>query len=446
VVEISEKVQRRLAQLFALMGSDNAHEREAARVKLDGTLRKHRKNWNDLMEILKTGSYDSVGDADDDDDQNETREQANQDFCALELVQYALQQYVDLKPHEYIAVALWVLHTHVFNQFLISPRLGIVSPVRECGKTTLLALVEVLSAQAQRTDGITAAAIYRMIDQMRPTLLVDEADNLGLATDGPLRAVLNSGHRKGGAITRVIKDRPKRFSTFCPMAIAAIGSLPLPIMARSIVIHMERTDGARPLRRLKERDIDDANSDVNIIYRQVFHWAKNVNLDLDPEIPREFRNRQADNWRPLFAIADSFGPTWGAAAREAAFALKRGYHDEDIGVMMLSDIRTIFDELATDRISSEQLVESLNNMEGAIWSEWRGMHDDQQPRQLSQGQLAQILRPFQIRSRSIWPRHRHGKSRKGYLRGQFETAWTSYCSQHHTTSCRRRQTSVRALR
>src|SRR5262245_16528454 len=170
---------------------------------------------------------------------------------------------------------------------MFTPRLSLVSPVRGCGKTSLLALIEVWSRRAQRMDGVTAAAIYRMVDSTHCSLLVDEADHLGLMVNGPLRAAFNSGHRKGGKIIRVIRDQPKRFSTFAPMAVAAIGILPLPIMARSVVIHMERSDGTHILKRLEAREIEDPNSELNIVYRQVLQWAKTVTLDPNPEMPRE---------------------------------------------------------------------------------------------------------------------------------------------------------------
>jgi len=111
-----------------------------------------------------------------------------------------------------------------------------------------------LVARVLKTDGITPAAIYRLVDAKRPTLLVDAADNLGLGSIGPLRAVLNSGHRRGGSITRFVGDRPRQFSTFAPLALAAIGNLPLPVMHRSIIVQMDRHDGARELRRFDEND------------------------------------------------------------------------------------------------------------------------------------------------------------------------------------------------
>ena len=193
-------------------------------------------------------------------------------------------------PAEYVAVALWVLHTHVCDRYLITPRLAIISPVRGCGKTTLLATLELLAARPLRTDGVTAAALYHLIQAQRRTLLIDEADNAALGRNGPLRAVLNSGHRKGGAITRVIGGAPRQFSTFAPVAIAAISALPLPILARAVVINMQRSDGAKNLRRL---DDADAQVDFDTVYRHVFMWTQTAKLNPDPypNIPAELRTR-----------------------------------------------------------------------------------------------------------------------------------------------------------
>jgi hypothetical protein len=75
-----------------------------------------------------------------------------------------------------------------------------VSPVRGCGKTVLVELIEALVPKPEKADTITAAAIYHIIDERHPTVLLDEGDNidLTLATNGIFRAVLNSGHRGGG--------------------------------------------------------------------------------------------------------------------------------------------------------------------------------------------------------------------------------------------------------
>jgi hypothetical protein len=303
--------------------------------------------------------------------------------------------------------------------------------VRGCGKTTVLRFIELLGRNPERMDGTSPAAIYWLIEQAHPTLLVDEADNLGLLTSGALRAIMNSGHLAGGGIGRVISGEYRKFSTFSPMAVAAIGSLPLPLMHRSIVVHMGRTD--KHLERLPEGN-DQTGADfetLNYIYGRVVSWAAGAKLSNDPNLPRDLRNRQADNWRPLIAIADnidSLGETgWSGRAREAALTFVRTFHDEDAGVILLDDCRTIFNRKGADRMASESLLVALLEMESNwSWSEWRGTHDDRQPRKLSIGELARLLRPFQIRPRSLRISG-SPKTRKGYFRQQFEGAWARYC-------------------
>jgi putative DNA primase/helicase len=131
----------------------------------------------------------------------------------------------------------------------------------------------------------------------------------------------------------------------------------------------------------------------------------------------------------LIAIADTFGPEWSRRARDAAIAFAGAHQDEDAGVLLLHDIRCIFDQRRVDRLSSEELVAALNDIEDSMWCEWRGLRGDQQPRRLSQGGLARMLMPFGIRPRTIWPPDRRpvSKSKKGLLREQFEGAWRSYC-------------------
>ena len=58
----------------------------------------------------------------------------------LELVHHILQEWIDVQPHEYIEIALWILHAHVFDHFEVTPRLALLSPVRGCGKSNLLKL------------------------------------------------------------------------------------------------------------------------------------------------------------------------------------------------------------------------------------------------------------------------------------------------------------------
>jgi hypothetical protein len=228
---------------------------------------------------------------------------------------------------------LWILHTHIFDRYDVTPRLALLSPVRGCGKTTLLMLLELLAADSYRSDNVTGAAIYYLLDREPHTLLMDEGDNLGLLNNPVLRSVFNSGHRRGGGISRYVSGRSRKFPTFAPLAVAAIGDMPLPLLHRAVIINMQRSP--TQMARLDERD------PVLLAARgEISRWAAACRLDPEPAMPGSLRNRAADNWRVLFAIADNLG--YGEAARAAAVSLIANRPDEDIGVIALTDIRIVF--------------------------------------------------------------------------------------------------------
>jgi hypothetical protein len=329
----SEKWRDKLRKLHALMGSDNASESEAARRKILEMLAYNKKTWNDLPALLAAGGgEESLRDPDEPPDppwSGDTTTEQN----PFDLVCSILQEHLHLKHSpEFIALALWAMHTHVFDRFAHTPRLALLSPVRGCGKTAVLEVLEQLVMRPVRFDHTTAAAAYRIIDGKRPALLFDEFDNQELNKPGPLRAVLNSGHGRKGVKMIVEKGQERRFSTFAPAAFATIGALPLPLMHRSIVIRMERAPHSV---RLKRFDSDDESQQAHFgdIYAAIFRWARQVKLDRDPAMPAKLHNRRADNWRVLLAIADACGR--GDLARKAALEMSREHQDEDAAVELL---------------------------------------------------------------------------------------------------------------
>jgi hypothetical protein len=350
----------------------------------------------------------------------------------LELVRYVLESYVDLKPHEYVTAALWILHTHVFDRFTITPRLALLSPVKGCGKSKLLLIAEHLTANPERHDNISAASIFRLIEMSPGTLLLDEGDNLGLKIDRNIRAVLNSDHLRGGHITRVIRGAPQAFSTFAPVAIAAIGTLTLPLLHRSIVLQMHRTLQTN-LKTMELMNTSEETARLEKLHRHIVAWAQNVKFRPEPPLPKVLHGRAADNWRVLIAIADSFGAACWKTAREAAIIFAAGSGDEDALILLLYDIRTIFRLDNLDRIKSAVLVRKLIELEDGvgIWGAWRGENDDRSPHEITQPEIASLLRRLDgLRPQTIFERgsrRSRGPSGRGYYRKQFEPWWKIYC-------------------
>src|SRR5262249_62362003 len=58
------------------------------------------------------------------------------------------------------SVALWVLHAHAHDCFLISPVLGITSPTPECGKSTLLTIVGAMVPRALTASNISTSSVF----------------------------------------------------------------------------------------------------------------------------------------------------------------------------------------------------------------------------------------------------------------------------------------------
>ena len=425
---------RRIRQLFLLLNSPNPNEASNARDKLERMLLKWNLKWEDIAACISIAN---------EDDERRAREASaaragnaatasaptttdgGSHINVLDLILRLIELHIDITPNERMAVALWILHTYVFGRFTITPRLALLSPVRGCGKTTLLTMLELLCSDPYKDDNITPASIYHLLGTREYTLLLDEGDNLGLFSNHVLRSVFNAGHRRGGSITRFISGRPRRYTVFAPLATAAIGTLPLPLMHRSVIINMQRHPPGGP----KLQRLDEFDPTFPKVRGLVQRWASNCKLESDPGMPTELHNRAADNWRVLLAIADDL--QHDQIARTAAVALNAYMLDEDPAIVALTDIRYVFDERGVDRISSAELVTAMHALD-SLWLDWRGFRDDRPPHKLNQSELARLLRPFNIRPRSIWPAHRrrvdkHLKSQKGYWRVDFDRAWRAYC-------------------
>jgi hypothetical protein len=157
---------------------------------------------------------------------------------ALDDVVGFVRRFVVLDEAQADAVALWTAHTHAFAAASATPYLAVTSATKESGKTRLCEALELVVARPWLTSRTTAAALARKVDKLAPTLLLDESD---AAFNGDreyaevLRGLLNSGHRRGGAVSVCVGQGAsldvRDFSTFCPKLIAGIGSLPTPFKA-----------------------------------------------------------------------------------------------------------------------------------------------------------------------------------------------------------------------
>src|SRR5688500_12348984 len=115
------KTRKRVRQLHALCGSDNEAEATVARRKLIELLRMHGKTWNDLDAILAM----DVPTAEPTPDLRDAwvDPYAGTSITVSDLVRQVIARHVALEEHEYDALALWAIHTHLYERFMFTPRL-----------------------------------------------------------------------------------------------------------------------------------------------------------------------------------------------------------------------------------------------------------------------------------------------------------------------------------
>lgn len=338
----------------------------------------------------------------------------------LDDITRAVTRFVSLPKEAADAVALFAVNAHAHDAGDISPILCVNSAVKRSGKTTLLSVLSAFVPRHLFTSNITPAGIFRIVQEFKPTLLIDEADSF-LALSDETRGLLNSGHnRKTAVIIRLVGDNhePRAFSTWCPKAIALIGKLPDTLADRSIIVTMKRKGKGDKVERFRVRKLKE----LEPLCRQAARWAKDnlVALSLaDPEVPDALDDRAADNWRPLLAIADLAGGDWPARARKAALALSSDdtRTDSEIGVLLLGDLRAIFEKRDVDRLASSEILKDLIALEERPWSDWR------HGRPLTARHLAKLLEPFGIKPDVLWI---GGTTVRGYGKDKMEDAFLRY--------------------
>ena len=335
-----------------------------------------------------------------------------------EALKATIKRYMRMSDAEADVCALWVILSWAIDKFCKAPRLAITSPTKGCGKTTLLTLLSKLCRKPLRSGSTTPSVLFRVIEILHPTFLLDESEKF-LAIGSEFHALLNQGHARGDFALRNVGDshEPRMFDTFCLAAFARNGRIPDDLEQRSIVIELQRRLPGERLDVL----CDDRAEDLHNLARMCARWSDDYSDDIsgiEPDMGGLI-NRTADNWRPLFTIADLIGLDWPARIREAAGILIGTEPDSDDSVL-LADIKTTFEAKGADRLSSEEICEALVAMEGRPWAEY-----GKSGKPISKNQLAKRLRRFKIVPDTI----RIGSTTaKGYYRRQFQEPWDRYLS------------------
>jgi uncharacterized protein DUF3631 len=333
-----------------------------------------------------------------------------------------IARYVILPPSTVLPLALWVIATFCFEAFDAMAYLCVTSPTPRCGKTRLLEVLSLLVSNHERTANISEAALFRIIEENSPTLLLDEAETLKGKGERAeyLRGLLNAGNRRDATVTRCVgqNHNVQRFSVYCPKIIAGIGSMPHTIRDRSILIEMQRRKDSERVARFLFRkagpEADGLRKRISAFVAENRKAIESAYHDLELDF---IEDRDAEAWEPLFAVLSVVDSSRFEELKACALVLTgqkaEGDTEESLSMCLLSDLCAVWPEGGSAAFSAH-LIESLRAIEDSPWAS---------EVELNPRKLARFLRPFGIESRQVRVDY---KTAKGYTLSELEAAFVRY--------------------
>lgn len=313
-------------------------------------------------------------------------------------------------PRQADICALWILHTWTFDTAYATPYLYVTSAEKQSGKTRVIEVLSELARNSEVASNV-GSALFRLIEQARPTLFIDEIDAIYSGSkDENLRSILNSGYRHSGYSLRFVPGKGggemEKFSTFCPKLLAGIDNAAMPdtIRDRCITILLKRKPAGAEVQRFMIRKVE---KEILSLQAEIKEWARaNVEAmyDMEPELIEDISDRAFEISEPLLVIADRL-QGWHTRAREAISHLLRGETKAlSPQAQALIAAKEWMEEMNSDRIPSAVLAELVK---------------------VSTKQLGVLLAPYEIRPTTL-RMSTNAKPQKMYKRKDFEDAWSRY--------------------
>jgi putative DNA primase/helicase len=291
-----------------------------------------------------------------------------------------------------------------------------------------LDLLEKLVCRPFRTGNLTEAVLFRVLDDRKPTVLIDEYDTIPEDRRDALANILKHGFHRAGRVHRVEGDATKKiveFDVFGAKALACIklSTLDAPTVSRCINIRMQRKRSSQKIARLRRYEGSEWQ-------RKSLRWSTDNHDRIETataELPDALGDREQDIWEPLFVLANLAGGKWPTLVCDAALALygESGDGVQDSSVSLLGWLRNYFTSTGQEKVSSSTLVGWLNDQLDAPFSAWRD------GRGIDQNNLRRLLAGFDIQPATV----RLGAvTAKGYARSWFEGAFAAYLAEDADSS------------
>ena len=330
----------------------------------------------------------------------------------LQQIKEAYLEFAIISDEQADMLTLWTAHTYAIKSARYTPYMWITSATPRSGKSRIIEIAKLLVENPKKSDNISASALGRFT--FGRTILLDEADKQMRDAEKreAIMSNLNSGYEEDGTYTRVggaKNDKEEEFKTFSPKMISGIGTKYMTdtLVDRSIMIRMARKYDDQKLPRFRKRVLQPRYAQLREALLKCFSDDATLEYlyDVEPFLPDELNDRQADILEPLFAIADMASPEWGERIRSVAITLCA--EEEEEVSLNVSLLRNISEFMKSDMHSAE-ICEQLN--ENDEW-DWNTFNPYKAKTGISQKQLGSFLKDFGIHPQNLRINH---VQRKGY--------------------------------
>jgi putative DNA primase/helicase len=351
-----------------------------------------------------------------------------------------LRRYVSFMDcSQAFALALWAAGTHVYEVFDAYGYLVITAATKRAGKTRLLELLSFIAARAHHSADITPAALFAIVEDEKPTLMIDEAERFA-ASQKDFRAIINSGYRRGGTVTRRQGRAVRHYKVYCPKVFVLIGDVYDTLRDRSIIINLRR---AHAPHRLIYADAQREGKELRDRLAEMVSTQAVKIADAYSDLGRlDFlTDREEEIWSPLFSMCRVLCPDrWDELIRVAVdistaktaeakkFSDLPQYEDAaqqiEYGERALWDLIHIIESRRRKSISTADAIPALRELATGPWRAFRG--EGLKPNIEGSMMLASLVEPFAVRPRTIRLRPRsqgaNGSTAKGYVLADLKEA------------------------
>jgi len=256
------------------------------------------------------------------------------------------------------------------------------------GKSTILEILESMAFNALKSSNISPAALARIVDSLRPTILVDEAEQLANYKNPSmieLSCILNDSYKRGGKVHRVAGDRTNMHveskATYSPKVIASIKHIGQTLASRTIQIDMV-SPGKIKLREIKNHKLD-LYRDSRELFKQVrnklhcwkFQWFDALKTHYETSLVQmstieDMDGRELELWAPLMSIAQLVDGNDSAVTEQLYNGWQRrnksrSYDDLENNEKILLLIWLALKEMGTDNegmFDKRELTEKANEL------------------------------------------------------------------------------------